>query len=328
MGVRGVLWKSMMLLLDVLCGWPLNIQKRSEAAKLLFKEIFVLNWVKHIFAALWVSLKISAILAIIFKHNNIFANFLEILLDKNVTSTPSHVRWQSKNLSVYFPYFNYRYYFTKIFLRMFINISFYTFLYKDNIYKNHKAEIGNKYYVHTCVIYADWLDFILFISRRWILKDLIILPFSRVHTQKCETYHPGCEFRIYWWFFSKVLKRHKENHFVNTLRKKCLKKKSKVKLVLIFSNYPPWGSVTLWTQPLLAFFKTHLLFFLVFICSSDSGIFSDIYVIIQQKVQNRKLSCKHDKYSHSIHCYVFPRYNVSLCSFPCIIYESHLKHTD
>ena len=164
MGVRGVLWKSMMLLLDVLCGWPLNIQKRSEAAKLLFKEIFVLNWVKHIFA-LWVSLKISAILAIIFKHNNIFANFLEILLDKNVTSTPPHVRWQSKNLSVCFPYFNYRYYFTKIFLRMFINISFYTFLYKDNIYKNHKAEIGNKYYD----IYISHLCYLCRLARLYLI---------------------------------------------------------------------------------------------------------------------------------------------------------------
>ena len=163
-----------------------------------------MNWVKHIFT-MRISLKISAILAIIFKHNNIFANFLEILLDNSITSTRSHVRWQSKNLSVYFPNFNCRYCVTKIFLKMFINISFYTFLYKDNIYKNHKAEIGNKYYVHTCVIYADWLDFILFISRQWILKDLIILPFSRVHTQT-----PDCEFRIYWWFFSEVLKRRKK----------------------------------------------------------------------------------------------------------------------
>ena len=41
--------------------------------------------------------KISAKLAISLKHNIIFAKFLKILLDNNVTSSLTHIRWRSKN---------------------------------------------------------------------------------------------------------------------------------------------------------------------------------------------------------------------------------------
>ena len=41
--------------------------------------------------------KISSKLAISPKHNIIFAKFLEILLDINVTSSLTHIRWWSKN---------------------------------------------------------------------------------------------------------------------------------------------------------------------------------------------------------------------------------------
>ena len=41
--------------------------------------------------------KISAKLVISLKQNIIFANFFEILLDNNVTSSQTHIRWQSKN---------------------------------------------------------------------------------------------------------------------------------------------------------------------------------------------------------------------------------------
>ena len=41
--------------------------------------------------------KISAKLVISLKHNIIFAKFLEILLDNNVTSLHTHIRSQSKN---------------------------------------------------------------------------------------------------------------------------------------------------------------------------------------------------------------------------------------
>ena len=41
--------------------------------------------------------KIPAKLVISLKHNIIFAKFLEILLDNVVTSSLTHIRWQSKN---------------------------------------------------------------------------------------------------------------------------------------------------------------------------------------------------------------------------------------
>ena len=41
--------------------------------------------------------KISTKLVVSLKHNIIFAKFLEILLDNNVTSSHTHIRWQSKN---------------------------------------------------------------------------------------------------------------------------------------------------------------------------------------------------------------------------------------
>ena len=43
--------------------------------------------------------KISAKLAISLKHNIILAKFLETLLDNNITSSHTHIRWQSKNHS-------------------------------------------------------------------------------------------------------------------------------------------------------------------------------------------------------------------------------------
>ena len=42
--------------------------------------------------------KISAKLAITLKHNIILVRFPEILLDNNVTSSPTHIRWQSKDI--------------------------------------------------------------------------------------------------------------------------------------------------------------------------------------------------------------------------------------
>ena len=43
--------------------------------------------------------KISAKLAISLKHKMIFAIFFEILLDNNVNSSLTHIRWRSKNHS-------------------------------------------------------------------------------------------------------------------------------------------------------------------------------------------------------------------------------------
>ena len=41
--------------------------------------------------------KISAKLVISLKHNIIFTKFCEILFDNNLTSSQTHIRWQSKN---------------------------------------------------------------------------------------------------------------------------------------------------------------------------------------------------------------------------------------
>ena len=41
--------------------------------------------------------KISAKLVISLKHNMIFVKFIETLLDNNVTSSHTQIRWQSKN---------------------------------------------------------------------------------------------------------------------------------------------------------------------------------------------------------------------------------------
>ena len=43
--------------------------------------------------------KISAKLVISLKHNIIFAKFIEILLDNNLTSSHTHIAWPSKNES-------------------------------------------------------------------------------------------------------------------------------------------------------------------------------------------------------------------------------------
>ena len=43
--------------------------------------------------------KISAKLVISLKHNIIFVKLLEILLDNNLTSSHTHIRWQSKKHS-------------------------------------------------------------------------------------------------------------------------------------------------------------------------------------------------------------------------------------
>ena len=66
--------------------------------------------------------KISAKLVISHKHNIIFAKFLEVLLDNNVTffaCTHSLTKQKSfgSNLSLYFPIFYWRHYLTKMFLK-------------------------------------------------------------------------------------------------------------------------------------------------------------------------------------------------------------------
>ena len=56
------------------------------------KDFHLCSWILYDFS------KISAELAIYLKHNIIFAKFLEILLDNNVTLR-LHIRLQSKNHS-------------------------------------------------------------------------------------------------------------------------------------------------------------------------------------------------------------------------------------
>ena len=80
-------------------GPPRSLHLKFCQVIYLFKT-FIMLWRIFINAVGYLVMifqKISAKLVISLKHNIIFAKFLEIPLDDNVTSSHTHIHWQRKN---------------------------------------------------------------------------------------------------------------------------------------------------------------------------------------------------------------------------------------
>ena len=77
-------------------GLPRSLPLKFCQMIYLFK-MFIMFWRISIYAFGYDLSKILAKLVISVKHNIIFAKFLEMLLDNNITSSHTYIRWQSKN---------------------------------------------------------------------------------------------------------------------------------------------------------------------------------------------------------------------------------------